>query len=205
MANTNTAFGLRPVGILGSAPNSMGTTKYQIASDNTDKIWQGSVVVGSNAGYIVVGSATGTTQNPVGVFDGCEYVDSVSKKPVYSNYWPGANADSDYPIIAHVYDNPMQSFAVAASASVASDAALQAAVFANANLAANDTGTDSTGISLATLDVSTLATTADHLLRVVGFGDDPDNEDRTAAGFTLIVRFNRHFNLPVGTTTGLHA
>jgi len=183
----------------------MGMTKYNILSTNTDKIWQGTVVIGNNAGYIVRGSATGSAQNPVGVFSGCNYVSSTSKKPVWSNYWPGADADPNHPIIAHVYDNPMQSFLVSANALFASAAALQAAVFGNVNLVDNDSGTDSTGMSSGKLDVSSLATTANHLFRVVGVSGDMANEDTTAAGIGLIVRFNRHFNLPVGTTTGLHA
>ena len=36
---------------------------------------------------------------------GVEYVDSVSKKPVYKNYWPGAGSvsvDTNYPVKAFV-------------------------------------------------------------------------------------------------------
>ena len=205
MSNTNTAFGLRPIGITGSAPNSMGMTAYQIASNNTDKIWQGTVVVGSAAGVIVRGSATGTEQNPVGVFMGCRFVDAVSREPKWSPFWPGGGANADHPITAYVVDNPMASFLVAANASFASAAAKQAAVFANANLASNTAGVDATGMSSAVLDVSSLNTTANHLLRVIGFSDDDDNNDIDSAGVGVIVRFNRHFNLPVGNTTGLHA
>lgn len=205
MANVNSAFGLRPLNITGSAPNSEGVTAYRILSTNTDKIWQGTMVIGANDGYIVRSSASGTTQNPVGVFGGCEYVDAVSREPKFSNYWPGSGALSTAPIIAYVYDNPMQQFLIAASAAFASAAAAQAAVFGNANLAVGNTGTDATGISLGTLDVSTVTTTANHLLRIVGFSDEAENNDVLSAGAGVIVRFNRHFNNPVGTTTGLHA
>jgi hypothetical protein len=40
MANSNTAFGLRPVGIVGSGVNSTGVTQYEIASNNTNAIYQ---------------------------------------------------------------------------------------------------------------------------------------------------------------------
>ncbi len=39
MANQNTAFGLRPIGLNGSATNSTGVTQYEIASDNTNAIY----------------------------------------------------------------------------------------------------------------------------------------------------------------------
>ena len=32
MANTNVAFGLKPIGVVGTAPNSTGLTEYRIAS-----------------------------------------------------------------------------------------------------------------------------------------------------------------------------
>ena len=48
MANTNVAFGLRPVSKLGQNANSTGNsgyTFYEIASDNSNKIYQGSPVL----------------------------------------------------------------------------------------------------------------------------------------------------------------
>ena len=38
MANQETAYGLRPVGLVGSGANSTGVTEYEIASDNTNAI-----------------------------------------------------------------------------------------------------------------------------------------------------------------------
>ena len=40
MANQNTAYGLRPIGLVGSGANSTGVTQYEIASDNTNAIYQ---------------------------------------------------------------------------------------------------------------------------------------------------------------------
>ena len=40
MANQNTAYGLRPIGLTGSAANSTGVTQYEIASNNTNAIYQ---------------------------------------------------------------------------------------------------------------------------------------------------------------------
>jgi len=42
MANNLTGgYGLRPIGITGSGPNSTGLTKYEIASDYTTAIYSG--------------------------------------------------------------------------------------------------------------------------------------------------------------------
>jgi hypothetical protein len=40
MANQDTAYGLRPVGLVGSGVNSTGVTQYEIASDNANAIFQ---------------------------------------------------------------------------------------------------------------------------------------------------------------------
>ena len=54
--------------------------------------------------------ASGDTLKFVGVFAGCEYVSSTTGKKVFSNYWPGSGADTNFDIIGFVYDNPMQRF-----------------------------------------------------------------------------------------------
>ena len=53
MANQDTAYGLRPVGLVGSGANSTGVTQYEIASDNANAIFQYSLCVPSAAGVIV--------------------------------------------------------------------------------------------------------------------------------------------------------
>ena len=45
MANSNGAFGLRPIGVVGQAANTTGATEYRIASGNTNAIYQGSPVI----------------------------------------------------------------------------------------------------------------------------------------------------------------
>ena len=41
MANINAKFGLRPIGKLGSASNSTGTTEYDILTGTTGSIFTG--------------------------------------------------------------------------------------------------------------------------------------------------------------------
>ena len=45
MANQETAYGLRPIGLVGSGANSTGLTTYEIASNNTNAIYNGAIVV----------------------------------------------------------------------------------------------------------------------------------------------------------------
>jgi len=203
MANINGAFGLRPYGVLGSATNSTGVTEYRIASDNTNKIYKGMAVIPTADGVIDdLQAAAGGTVSILGVFNGCEYVSSTTGETVFSNYWPGAGADSNFPVKAFIYDNPNQLFTIATSNVVAAantEAEVRAAVFANIQLADGNSGDDTTGISSATADLDTINTTAAFPLRIVGVMDDPENSDFTAAGIPLIVRINNHFNAPNGS------
>ena len=79
------------------------------------------------------------------------------------------------------------------------EAEVRATVFANAQLADGNTGDDTTGISSATLDIATAATTNTFPLRIVGILDDPENSDFSVAGVPMIVRINNHFNAPNGS------
>jgi hypothetical protein len=203
MANSNGAFGLRPYGILGSAPNSTGLTEYRIASTNTNKIYKGMAVIPTADGVIDdLQAAAGGTVSILGVFNGCEYVSSTTGETVFSNYWPGAGADSNFPVKAFVYDNPNQLFTIATSNVVAgadTEAEVRAAVFANIQFASGNSGDDTTGLSSASADLNTIAATAAHALRIVGVMDQAENSDFTVAGIPLIVRINNHFNAPNGS------
>ena len=203
MANTNVAFGLRPIGVVGQGYNTTGATEYRIASGNTNAIYQGSPVIPLAAGVIdIVGAATGGTVGLVGVFAGCEYVSSTTGEKVFSNYWPGSGADSNFPVKGFVYDNPLQSFVICSDASLTSESAARAHVFTNANFADAAAGSTTTGISSAKLGVSTLGVTANLNLRIMGIQDDPENQDFAAAGIPLIVRLNNSFNSPNGAIAG---
>tara|TARA_Y100001978_G_C23669705_1_gene423055 strand:- start:149 stop:793 length:645 start_codon:yes stop_codon:yes gene_type:complete len=206
MANTNLAFGLQPIQKLGSNVNNVGIsgyTLYEIKSDNSNRIYQGSPVIPLSTGFIdIVGAAAGGTVGLLGVFGGCEFVSSTTGKPVFSNQWTGSGADSNFPIKAYVYDDPMQLYKIATDASVTSEATLRGHVFANANFATATSGSNTTGISSAKLAVSTIATTANLNLRIMGWQEDVNNEDFAAAGIPVVVRLNNHFNSPNGAIAG---
>jgi hypothetical protein len=199
MANQETAYGLRPIGLVGSGVNSTGVTEYEIASNNTNAIFQFGLVVPTTAGVIDFAGATdGGTTPALGVLMGVQYHDSVQKKPVWLNYWPGSGSvsvDTNYPVKAMVADNPNQLFRVASDATLTDRATALAAVFGNASLGTSArTGSTNTGNSDSALNVASIAATATLPLRIVGLVDDEANNDYTAAGIPLIVRINAHFN-----------
>ncbi len=199
MANQETAFGLRPVGLAGSGVNSTGVTQYEIASNNTNAIYQYGIVVPTAAGVIdYAGATNGGTTQALGVLMGVEYHDSVQKKPVWLNYWPGSGSvsvDTNYPVKAYVADNPNQLFVVAADATLTNRATALAAIFANTDLGTSArTGSTNTGRSNSQASVANIATTATLPLRIVGLVDDEANSDYASAGAHLLVRLNAHFN-----------
>lgn len=198
MANANVGFGLKPINTAGSTPATQGTNTYFIDSA-ASAIYQGSPVIATDGGEIAVSSsASGDTLKFVGVFAGCEYVSSATGKKVFSNYWPGSGADTNFDIIAHVYDNPMQRYIICSDATLTDKATAIATIFELAEFSAESgkgaaNGSTTTGISAAQLDVSTVdATDLSHPLKIVGILDDPENEDFTAAGIPLIVMINNH-------------
>ena len=216
MANQETAFGLRPIGLVGNGVNSTGVTQYEIASNNTNPIFQYSLCVPTAAGVIDhAGATSGGTTPALGVLMGVEYVDSGTKKPVFKNFWPGSNnvsVDTNHPVKAFVADNPNQLFKVATDATITDRATALTAVFANASLGTSArTGSTNTGNSNSALDVSSINTTATLPLRIVGIMDNEANNDFTAAGIPLVVRINAHFNATTSrfdsqttaTTTGV--
>ena len=203
MANSNGSFGLRPIGKIGQSTNSTGMTEYRIASDNSNPIFSGMAVIPLAGGVIDdLQAAAGGNVSIVGVFGGCEYVSSTTGETIFGNFWPGSGADSDFPVKAFLYDDPNQLFTIATSNVVSAantEAEIRAAVFANIAFATGNSGSTSTGMSSATADLNTIATTNTLALRIMGVQNDPENADFTAAGIPLIVRINNHFNAPTGS------
>ena len=183
---------MKPINNAGSTPATGGTNAYLIASD-ASAIYQGSAVKAVNGGSIAIGSASGDTVAFVGVFAGCEYVSSSTGKKVFSNFWPGSGADTNFDIIGFVYDNPMQRYIIATDATFTDRATAIAAIFENSQLDSGASGNTTTGISSAKMDVATLdSSNASLPLKIVGIQDDVENEDFAAAGIPMIVMLNNH-------------
>lgn len=206
MANSLTGgYGLRPIGMTGAGYNTTGTTTYEIASNNTNAIYQGGIVIPTAAGVITI---TDQSVAPLGVFYGCEFVDSGTKKTTFKNYWPGSNnvsVDTNFPIKAFVYDNPMQLYTVVADGTNTNRATALADVFANCDMASVNDGSTNTGRSTDMLDISTAATTANLDVRIVGLYEDEGNTDYSAVGHQYVVRLNAPFNSGFAAAVGTAA
>ena len=159
MANTLAPFGLSQYRGTGSAPTyEMSVAK--IASANTTNIFTGDLVMpvtGSTTGYITQYSAG--TVPVLGVFAGCKYISVSQKRPIWLNYWPGADANGD--VEAYVITDPNAQFLIQTSTGSA---------VGIANIGKNATvavGTGSTATGISGMYLSTIGTTATYPLRIV--------------------------------------
>ena len=101
MTATYSPNGLTPTRIRGGAPNSHGTNEYPIKSGDANTIYTGQPVRVS-AGHITAILSVGLS--PVGVFQGCRYVEDGEQK--FKSYWPGGTSATD--AVGLVVDNPAQ-------------------------------------------------------------------------------------------------
>jgi hypothetical protein len=182
MANTDKAFGLRPLGKVGSNVNNDGDTQYRIASNTTAAIFQGDTVTLSG-GFLI--KATPGAANILGVFLGCQYTDPTTKKTTFKNFYPGAVVASD--IVATVVDDPNALFLVQASG-----VAANTCVGLNADLVQTVAGNTTTGVSGLELNTASLAADAALNVKVVGISSVPGEGDVTTAHANLIVKINEH-------------
>lgn len=193
MANLDAAFGLRPYKMLGAGANTNGVMSFDIQTTATagtsSVIYEGTPVIPLANGMIdIVGAADGGTVPLLGVFIGCNYTD-LNGTPTFTNKWPGTAAvKSGTAATALIAAHPDQLFLINCNA-----AAADATVHANADLATATSGDATTGKSSAELDVSTVNTTNTLNMRIVGFADQPNSDDATAAGRLAIVQLNNHF------------
>ena len=187
MANQDAAFGLRPLKTLGQADDSTGMSSHKILPGDASALYQGSMAIGKNDGYVDISAAASTTN--VGAFWGTFYIDPTTLKPTYKNYYPGSvTPPSSGAIEAFVYDNPQQMFEIQSDNTAAS---AQTDVFMCADLSSPTGGSTTNGVSSAELGDSTLNATA-AMLKIIGVSRDPANNDLTAANVNLRVMIDQH-------------
>ena len=184
MANVSEKFGLRPYRKLDGSPLVGAQNRYTIASGYATAIYQGDLVEPLTSGNIQKHGAN-TSDAVVGVFNGCFYTDPTTKKPTYSNYYPGSIAASD--ITAFIVDDPDAVFLIDADA-----AFTRADLFKNYSVT-DTTGVTQTGISKAQLDVSVSGTATTFAIQAIDISQDPDNSDTSSANANVLVRINNHF------------
>lgn len=184
MANTFAPFGFRQYSGTGSAPTYEQVVAL-IASTDTNPIYFGDPVTPLNTGYITASTAPGTTQI-AGVFVGCTYLSVSQKRTVWSNYWPGSDANGD--VTAYIINDPNAKFTVQVSGAPITTADL------NSNVQyAYGSGSTSNGISGAYVTQASSAVTATLPFRVVGLVTSPpgaNGTDVTSNNNVVIVAFN---------------
>ena len=183
MANQDAPFGFRAVRMQGSGPSSNGQTQYLIANGYDTAIFQGDPVEMVAGGTLNV--ANGAADVMVGVFNGVNYVDVTSRKPIWSNYHAASTSSYDGIIKAFVQDDPDQLFEIQVTG-----AFTNADIGATANLTYT-AGSTHSGTSKVEV-TSTFGTGSDTAVKVVGLSGDPENSDTTSDNCNIIVKINKH-------------
>lgn len=188
MSSTSAAFGFRA----SFHPSGQIRPKaYTIASTYAANIFSGDPVKLVDAGVIQLGTSDGTRGGTtdgillLGVFAGCEYIDSTGK-PTVSNFWPtGITATA---ITAWVYDDPETLFNVE-YANPSPGTTVQTAVGEECDwTVASPGGSTSTGLSNTFL---TVIQATSGQFQITGFALNPA-DTLTDAYVTATVRINEH-------------
>lgn len=162
--------GLTPVSRVGAADSGQ-INNYRIANGTGVPFYAGQLVAVSTDGTLCPGT---NLNNPVGVLAGAKWIDPVTKRITRSLYVPagtssegglidGLNTVKWDGIIAQVYDDPMQSFVVAALASV-----LPTAQGAYAQIGNNTTGSSYSQRSDAAVSLGTGTSITNAAFRITG-------------------------------------
>ena len=179
MATTAAPYGLRPVKRTDGMPYAGATSQYLIdpAGEATNLFYGQVVIIGAD-GYIALATGTGadltsnsisgtTGVGAIGVFVGCEYVNS-SGQTVQAQYYPSGTANGGA-IKAYVVDDPNVLFQAQLDGTGA-----QTVIGTNTFFAAvqsTSTGSTRTGNSTSALDATVQTTAA--AFRIVGFASTP--------------------------------
>jgi len=194
VANSNSPFGFRQYQGTGAAPTYEQVTFGNGGIDfNATAIYYGDPVVraGTGDGTLVraAGSAGGSTVTLAGIFQGCKYLSTTTKKTEWSNYWPGGSPTSSgnqSTIEAYVINDPAAQFLCQTD----STGVVQADVGANFDFNIG-TGTTANGLSGAFL-LHTGVVTAAYPFRLNSLVLSPPGAPGTASGAYnyAVVAFN---------------
>lgn len=188
MSSTSAPYGFRP-----SFHNSgqMRPKAYVIASTYAANIFQGDPVKLTDNGVIQLGTSDGTRSGTtdgvalLGIFAGCQYLDS-SGKPTISPFWPSGTTGSE--ITAWVYDDPETLFDVQYN-NPSAGTTVQTAVGEECDwTVASPGGSTSTGLSNTYL---TAIQATSGQFQITGFAYDI-NDSLTDAYVSVTVRINEH-------------
>lgn len=174
MATSAAPYGLRPVKRADGMPYAGAVSHYLIdPAGEATNIFYGQVVHLGADGYIALSTATGadgttnalptgtTLRGSLGVFVGCEYVNTQGQV-IFSQYYPSGTTGS---VKAFVVDDPNVLFQVQLDGTTTIASLGENTFFAAVQ--STSTGSTFTGNSTSALDATTVSTTA--AFRIVSF------------------------------------
>ncbi len=174
-------YGLKPINLIGGQVFAGQTRQYQIdPAGFAGNIFYGDVVKLVSTGYIEkdTGQATAT---PLGVFQGCSYVNAQGQT-IFAQYYPtGYAAPTGTVITAYVQDDPDLLFkAVLVSGNTEGGNGLTPAYLSRSVIGTNaelvqNTGVTATGDSRIGVYATTSATTASLPIRIIDVVPDTAN------------------------------
>jgi len=167
MANPNSPFGLSTWGGNGpAAPTMAFANPSWLAVYNAAAMYYGDPVKMGSDGYVVPWTAGTSVAQLVGILRGCTYLSTGQGRIISNNYWPGSDvASGNYVqlLVDPIMRCANSMFLVQATSTVFT----QADIGANCDVSMG-TGSTLTGISGASLDRSTIGTTATLPFTVMG-------------------------------------
>ena len=195
MSATNAPFGLRPAYFPTGLERAQALTNG-IASGYASNILKnqpvqyGTTANSGTLGTIIAAAATGAI---AGAFDGVEWTDTTGRRRV-SNYWPASTAGTN--IVAYFYNDLNIVYEIQTDATIA-----QTSIGNEYNFSNVTAGSTTTGLSAATLGVSTaVGNGAQGQLRVVDLAQYPDNNWGDAYVIVRVQIANSQF---YGATTAI--
>jgi hypothetical protein len=208
VSNNFAPFGFRPVNT-SNGPMNWRISARRISNLNTTAIFKGDAVVpvtGPANGYIE--QATAGAVPLAGIFWGCQYLSISQKKTVWSQYYPGADAQGD--IIAYVIDDPNARFVVqtsgaafqlGAGGTIYDFVSSPVGQLAQLNVGVGNTNTQQSGMFL-----DTVGTTSTFPFQIVDMVIDPpgaNGTDPTSDYNYVVVGFNNEMLRSNGAVTGI--
>jgi hypothetical protein len=181
MANLNAPFGLRPMRRVDGLPWAGAIQKRPIQNGFATSLFRGDLVTWNTSGYLTRYANGGAIADAV--FMGCNYLDAVSGRRVWSPFYPGAvvatgDIEGDFMMDSDVLcelqtDNTVPTIAI---------------IGGNIDITAT-AGSTANGQSAEVGVLGGVAVTATLPLRIESFSTEPDN-DPTAAFARVMVTLN---------------
>jgi hypothetical protein len=194
MSNTAAPFGFRATRrIDGAAPNYAMMPARLIAQAATFVAGFGDVMQSLSTGYLSLCASTATQAQ--GIFQGCQYYDTVGQQWRFTNYLPGTQStNSDY--TAFSISDVKQVFEVQSNGAAITTP--QIALNATFVTASNGAPNTYSGISTCALDPATVSTNSAFQFTIVGLGQSVGNDNTSSFNTVEVILNNADFNIRTG-------